>query len=99
MLLTGLLALAAGLLVAEVLIWWWAMHVRLFVPAERLNSGKLLVKSSGGEQQIEVRVRARPSAARKIAGWVLAAAFFVGEIALVAWAALTWAGYLPLLGQ
>lgn len=99
MLLTGLLALAAGLLVAEVLIWWWAMHVRLLVPAEKLNSGKLLVKSSGGEQQIEVRVRARPSAARKVAGWVLAAALFAGEIALVAWAALTWAGYLPLPGQ
>ncbi len=99
MLLTGLLALAAVLFVAEALIWWWAMHVKLLVPAEKLNSGKLLVKSSGGEQQIEVRVRARPSAMRKAFGWVLAVGLFAGEIALVAWAALSLAGYLPIPGQ
>lgn len=89
----GVLALAAGLVLAEVLMWWWALHVRLLVPAERLNSGRLLVQSSGGEQQIELRVKARPSWARKAIGWTLAGLLMAAELGAVVWIVLTLAGY------
>jgi hypothetical protein len=92
-LLWGALALIAGLTLAEALMWWWALHVKLLVPAEKLNSGRLLVKSSGGEQQIEVRVRARPSWVRKAAGWTIAGLLLAIELGAVVWIVLSIAGY------
>jgi hypothetical protein len=66
--------------------------VRLFVPAEKLNTGRLMVKSSGGDENIEVRVLARPSQVQRAIGWIIALLFFVTEIALATW------GVLALLG-
>lgn len=97
MLLLGLAAVVGSLLLFEGLMWLWAQHVRLLVPAEKLNTGRILVKSSGGDQQIEVKVVARPSWLQRTVGWSIALVLFVVEIALVTWVALTFAGVrLPL---
>ncbi|MFL5735390.1 MAG: hypothetical protein ACJ78Q_19700, partial [Chloroflexia bacterium] len=58
-----------------------------------LNSGSLLVKSSGGEQKIELRVKARPSWARTTMGWVSAGLLMLAELAVVMWVLLTVLGY------
>ena len=92
-LLMGFVALAGALVLLEVLMWWWAIHVRLLVPTEKLNLGRLLVKSSGGEQQIEVRVKARPSWLRKAVGWTVAALLMAAQLAVAVWIVLTLFGY------
>ena len=98
-LLTGLAAVVGTLIVLEGLMWLWARHVRLFVPAEKLNTGRLMVKSSGGDENIEVRVLARPSKVQRAIGWIIALLFFVTEIALATWAILSLLGItLPTLG-
>jgi serine/threonine protein kinase len=91
-LLLGVAGVFGGLLVLEALMWLWAQHVRILVPAEKLNTGKLMVKSSGGDQTIEVKVLARPSWLQKSAGWSVALLLFVAEVALVTW------GILALVG-
>ena len=73
-------------------MWLWAWHVRLLVPTEKLNTGRVLVKTSGGEEQIEVRAKARPSWARRAFGWTLAAVLVAVELAAVAWIALALTG-------
>ncbi|MDQ6695609.1 MAG: protein kinase [Chloroflexota bacterium] len=98
-----LLYYAAGavgaLLVFEGLMWVWAWHVRLLVPAERLNTGRLLVKSTGGDQQIDVRVMARPSWARQALGWTVAMLLLATEIGTVAWLVIDRTGFrIPLPG-
>nr|MDQ5827052.1 serine/threonine protein kinase [Chloroflexota bacterium] len=77
------------LLVAEALLLLWSWHVKMLVPAERLNTGRLLVKSSGGDQQIEVRVMARPSGVRKALGWTMALVLLTAELAGLAWLVIT----------
>jgi hypothetical protein len=91
-LLWGLAIAVGAVLLAEGLIWLWTRHVRLFVPTTKENTGKLVVKSSDGDRQIEVRVVAKPSGARLALGWTLAGLFFVAEIAVVAWIVLNLAG-------
>jgi hypothetical protein len=96
-LLLGVAGFVGGLLVLEGLMWLWAQHVRLLVPTEKLNTGKIMVKSSGGDQNIEVRVLARPSWLQKAAGWSVALLLFVAEVALVSWGILALAGInLPM---
>lgn len=82
-----------GLLVLEALMWLWAQHVRLLVPAEKVNTGRLMVKSSGGDSSIEVRVLARPSWVERSVGWSIALVLFVTEISLVTWLALSVFGW------
>jgi hypothetical protein len=90
-------AAVGSLFVFEGLMWLWAQHVQLFVPSERVNTGRIVVKSSGGDQQLEVKVLARPSWLQRTAGWSIALLLFVAEIALVTWLALTLVGVtLPL---
>jgi serine/threonine protein kinase len=99
LLLVGAGAVGA-LLLFEALMWLWSQHVRLLVPAERLNTGRIVVKSSGGDQQIDVKVLARPSWLQKTAGWSAALILFIIEVGLVTWVVLTFAGItvpLPLL--
>jgi hypothetical protein len=81
-----------AVLLIEGLIWLWSRHVRLFVPAPRENTGKLVVKSTDGDRHIEVRVLARPSTGRMALGWTLAGLMFIVEIAIVTWIALSLAG-------
>lgn len=81
----GLGAVLLALLLSEGLMWLWAMHVKMFVPAVKLNTGRLVVKSSGGEEQIDVRVVAHPSWIRKALGWVLSVLFLAAELGAVAW--------------
>jgi hypothetical protein len=92
---------AVGLVVlAEVLVWMWSRHVRFLVPASRLNTGKLVVKSNEGDRHIEVRVMARPAIMRTILGWTFAGLIFMAELAIVAWIVLNLAGVnvtLPVL--
>ena len=78
-------AILLALLLSEGLMWLWAMHVKLLVPAVKLNTGRLVVKSSGGEEQIDVRVVAHPSWIRKALGWVLSVLFLAAELGAVAW--------------
>jgi serine/threonine protein kinase len=86
-----------SLLLFEGLMWLWAQHVQLLVPSERVNTGRIVVKSSGGDQQIEVKVLARPSWLQRTAGWSVALLLFMVEIALVTWVALTFVGIeIPL---
>ena len=99
-----LLLVGAGavgsLLLFEVLMWLWAKHVQLLVPSERVNTGRIVVKSSGGDQQIEVKVLARPSWLQRTAGWSVALLLFIAEIALATWLVLALVGIeipLPLL--
>jgi serine/threonine protein kinase len=81
------------LVVAEALLLLWSWHVKMLVPAERLNTGRLLVKSSGGDQQqIEVKVMARPSWLRRALGWTMALVLLTLEIAGIAWIVMTVAG-------
>jgi len=91
-----LLLVGAGvvgaLILFEALMWLWAQHVRLLVPTERVNTGRIVVKSSGGDQQIDVKVLARPSWLRRATGWSIALLLFVVEIALVTWVVLTFVG-------
>lgn len=82
----------AGVLLLELLIWIWTLHVRYLVPSEKLNTGRLMVKSSEGDRQIEVRVVARPSWMRKAVGWAGALLLLMAEVAAIAWIALTLAG-------
>jgi hypothetical protein len=97
MLLLGGAGAVGALLLFEALMWLWAQHVRLMVPAERLNTGRIVVKSSGGDQQIDVKVLARPSWLQRAAGWSAALILFVAEVALVTWALLSIAGItIPL---
>ena len=70
-------------------MWLWAMQVRLLVPREKLNTGRLLVQSTGGEQQVEVRVKARPSPVRVATGWTTAALLMSTEVGLAIWLALS----------
>jgi hypothetical protein len=88
----GIGAVIGVLLLAEVLMWVWALHVRLLVPAEKLNTGRLVVKSSGGDEQIEVRALARPSLARKAFGWSVALLLMLAEALVVIWTALALVG-------
>ena len=81
-----------GLVVFEGLMWLWAWHVRMLVPADRLNTGQLVVKSRAGAQHIEVRAMARPSWLRRAAGWALALALFTAEVAVAMWIVLSLAG-------
>ena len=92
-LLWALGAAAGVLLLTQGLMWWWALHVRLLVPAGKLNSGSLLVKSSGGEQQIEVRVKAQPAWARLALGWITAGLLMFAELVALMWILLTLMGY------
>ena len=85
LLLLGLAVVVIALIVSEALMWLWALHARLLVPAEKLNTGRLVVKSSGGEQQIEVRVKARPSQLRIATGWAMVATLMSAELGSVAW--------------
>ncbi|HYP20457.1 MAG TPA: hypothetical protein VEY08_10310 [Chloroflexia bacterium] len=86
-------AAVALLLLSEVLMWLWAQHVRFLVPREKLNTGRLVVKSSGGgDQHIEVKVMARPSSVRRAFGWTMAGVLMAAEIAAVAWVALALGG-------
>jgi serine/threonine protein kinase len=82
----------AGVVLLELLIWIWTLHVRYLVPSEKLNTGRLMVKSSEGDRQIEVRVVARPSWMRKAAGWAGALLLLLAEVAAITWIALTLAG-------
>ena len=93
-------AAVALLLLSEGLMWLWAQHVRFLVPREKLNTGRLVVKSSGGgDQHIEVKVVARPSSVRRAFGWAMAGVLMAAEIAAVAWAALALGGAnLPIPG-
>jgi hypothetical protein len=99
-----LLLVGAGavgsLLLFEGLMWLWARHVQLLVPSERVNTGRIVVKSSGGDQQIEVKVLARPSWLQRTVGWSVALLLFIAEIALATWLVLALVGIeipLPLL--
>ncbi len=91
-LLWGLAGAVGVILLAEALLWLWSLHVKLLVPSDRLNTGRLWVKSSGGDQQIEVRVMARPSWIRRAAGWTMALVLLTAELAGVAWLVLTLVG-------
>ncbi len=93
MLLWALGATLGLTLLAEGLLWLWSFHVRLLVPTERVNVGRLWVKSSGGDQQIEVRVTARPSRLRRAAGWTMASVLLATEALAVAWLVLTLTGF------
>jgi len=98
-LLWGLIGAGGALVLFEGIMWLWAFHVRWLVPAERLNTGRLLVKSSGGEQHIDVRVIARPAWARKALGWTMALLLLIAELATVTWVALALVGIeVPLPG-
>jgi hypothetical protein len=98
-LLTVVAAVLGSLLLLEALMWLWAQHVRLLVPTEKVNTGRLMVKSSGGDSSIEVRVLARPSWAQRAIGWTVALSLFVIEITLVTWLALSLFGIrLPFGG-
>jgi hypothetical protein len=98
-LLAGVAAVFGGLLVLEVLMWLWSKHVRLLVPAEKVNTGRIIVKSSGGDSSIEVRVLARPSWVERTTGWSIALLLFVAEIVLVTWGVLLGFGIqMPFLG-
>ena len=88
----ALVGAVAGVAALELLIWVWTWHVRYLVPTERLNTGRLMVKSSEGDRQIEVRAMARPSRARRAAGWTGAMLLLLVEVAAVAWIVLTIAG-------
>lgn len=92
-LLTGAALALGGLLALEGLMWLWAKHVRLLVPAEKVNTGRLMVKSSNGDGSIEVRVLARPSWAQRTWGWTIALVLFVLEITLVTWLVLSLTGF------
>jgi serine/threonine protein kinase len=99
-LLMGLAGVVGALLALEGLMWLWAQHVRLLVPAEKVNTGRLMVKSSGGDNSIEVKVLARPSWIQRSAGWLLALILFTIEVSLTTWAILSIFGIeipLPLL--
>jgi serine/threonine protein kinase len=91
-LLMGLAAVVGALLVFEGLMWLWAQHVKVFVPAAKLNTGRIMVKSSGGDQHIDVRVLARPSWLQRSTGWTVALLLFVVEISVVTWFILIAAG-------
>jgi serine/threonine protein kinase len=80
------------LVVAEALLLLWSWHVKMLVPAERLHTGRLLVKSAGDQQQIEVKVMARPSWLRRALGWTMALVLLTLEIAVIAWIVMTVAG-------
>ncbi len=96
-LLTTAAVAIGGLLVLEGLMWLWAQHVRLLVPSERVNTGRLMVKSSGGDSSIEVRVLARPSWVQRTVGWSIALLLFVTEIVLATWTVLSLFGIeIPL---
>jgi serine/threonine protein kinase len=84
-LLWGMAGAVGLLLAAEALLLLWSWHVQMLVPENRLNTGRLTVKSSGGDQQIEVRVMARPSGARKALGWTMALVLLTAELAGLAW--------------
>jgi hypothetical protein len=92
-LLWGLAATVGVLLLLEALMWLWAMHVQMLVPAPQVNTGRILVKSSGGDQQIDVRVMARPSSMRTAVGWLIALVLFVAELAAATWIVLLLAGW------
>jgi hypothetical protein len=91
-LLLGLAGVVGALIVFEGLMWLWAQHVRVLVPAEKVNTGRLMVKSSGGDQHIDVKVLARPSWLQRAGGWTVALLLFVTEISLATWVVLTLAG-------
>ncbi len=88
----AIVAAVAGVALFELLMWMWTLHVRYLVPSKKLNTGRLMVKSSEGDRQIEVRVVARPSWARRAAGWTGALLLLFAEVAAVAWIVLTLAG-------
>ena len=88
-LLIGLAGLLGALVLTEGLMWLWAWHVRLLVPAERTNTGRLLVQSTGGEQQVEVTVKARPTWLHVASGWLSAALLVSAEVGLAVWFALS----------
>jgi len=90
-------AILLALLLSEGLMWLWAMHVKLLVPAVKLNTGRLVVKSSGGEEQIDVRVVAHPSWIRKALGWVLSVLFLAAELGAVAWVIILTLGGLDAI--
>jgi serine/threonine protein kinase len=89
LLLLGLAAVVGALVIIEAVMWLWALQVRLLVPTEKLNTGRLVVQSSGGEQQVQVTVKARPSWLLVAAGWTMAATAMTVELGLVVWAALS----------
>ena len=88
-LLMGLAGVVGALLALEGLMWLWAQHVRLLVPAEKVNTGRLMVKSTGGDNSIEVKVLARPSWVQRSAGWLFALILFTIEVSLTTWAILS----------
>ncbi len=88
-LLMGLAGVVGALLALEGLMWLWAQHVRLLVPAEKVNTGRLMVKSTGGDNSIEVKVLARPSWVQRYAGWLFALILFTIEVSLTTWAILS----------
>jgi serine/threonine protein kinase len=88
-LLMGMAGVVGALLALEGLMWLWAQHVRLLVPAEKINIGRLMVKSSGGDNSIEVKVLARPSWIQRYAGWLFALVLFTIEVSLTTWAILS----------
>ncbi len=98
-LLYGLAAVVGGLLLVEGAMWLWAAQVRLLVPAEKASTGRLLVKSAGGAEEIEVRATARPSWVRKAFGWTVALLLLTAEVAATAWIVLALVGVeIPLPG-
>jgi hypothetical protein len=78
-------------------MWLWALQVRLLVPAEKLNTGRLVVKSERGDEHIEVRALARPSWARRTFGWSMAVLLLVAEALTAIWVALVLSGFNPTL--
>jgi hypothetical protein len=86
------------LVAAEALLLLWSWHVKMLVPTERLNTGHLTVKSSGGDQhQIEVKVMARPSWMRRALGWTMALVLLTAELAGLVWLVTTVARWLPIM--
>jgi hypothetical protein len=98
----GVIGTVGALLLLEGLMWLWAWHVRTLVPADRLNTGRIVLKSQAGDQHIEVRAVARPSWARKALGWATALLLFTIEVSVGIWIVLALAGidvptFLPTL--
>lgn len=97
----ALVGAIASVALFELLMWMWTLHVRYLVPSKKLNTGRLMVRSSEGDRQIEVRAVARPSWARRAVGWTGALLLLFAEVAAVAWIVLTLAGVtvsLPVPG-
>lgn len=88
----GMAAALAAVATAQTAAWLWAFQVRILVPIEKTSTGRLLVRSSGGDKQIEVKVKAQPSWLRTTVGWTTAAVLMTAEIGASVWGILTLVG-------